>query len=89
MVGTARNRVPSNKQTITTMNLPTDFSARIEINTPIALEEKQHLVKMFGMWASVFSYVGSNGKRKFKVRKFFASAEEASADWLMICENYA
>ena len=68
---------------------PTSYGfKRIEINTPFALEEKQHLVKMFGKWYSVFSYV-VGGQRKFKCRKEHASSEAADMEWEAICKNYA
>ena len=67
--------------------LPTDYSNRLEINTPIALKEKQHCAYILGAWRDVFSY-SINGRRKFKYRRTFRNAEEAAQNWITICNNY-
>ena len=63
------------------------YSNRLEINTPIIFQEKQHLAKINGKWASVFSFV-KNGKRKFKCREVFATDEQASNYWIAVTSNY-
>ncbi len=59
------------------------YSNRLEINTPIVFQEKQHLAKINGKWASVFSFV-KNGRRKFKCRQIFATDEQAGIYWLSV-----
>tara|TARA_R110000824_G_scaffold32896_1_gene106049 strand:+ start:25 stop:243 length:219 start_codon:yes stop_codon:yes gene_type:complete len=65
------------------------LNKRTEINTPIVMEEKQHVVRVFGNWFSVFSYVGVSGKRRFKCRKSYGSEKSAYLEWSLICENYS
>jgi hypothetical protein len=64
-----------------------NYSNRLEINTPIVFKEKQHLAKVNGKWASVFSFE-KNGKRKFKCRQIFSTDEQAANCWIVVTSNY-
>lgn len=60
---------------------------RHSLDTPIALQERQHLVSFLGKYYSVFSYV-MNGKRRFKCRQQFDSSNDAMNYWIAANANY-
>jgi len=64
-----------------------NYSNRLEINTPICFAEKQHLTKVNGKWASLFSWE-KNGKRLFKCRQIFSNDEQAASYWIAVTSNY-
>jgi hypothetical protein len=59
---------------------------RHQLDTPIALQERQHLVSFMGKYYSVFSYV-MNGKRRFKCREQFADSTAATDYWMAVYAN--
>jgi hypothetical protein len=61
------------------------YTNRLEINTPIALEEKQHLAFVNGKWNSLFSWISSDsGRRIFKCRERFEDNETAGKYWISL-----
>ena len=63
------------------------YTNRLEISTPICFAEKQHLAKVNGKWASLFSWE-KNGKRFFKCRQIFATEVQAANYWIAVTSNY-